>query len=123
MMRRRSLVSMPGSFAVAIAIAAWVLIWTQGVVYPHEATNVQGQPLGIPYPISCCSLQDCRPTIDGEVKETPQGYTLVSTGEFVPHGDRRIKPFPADGKIHVCQQAGNFDSGRILCLLVPPPSF
>jgi hypothetical protein len=111
------------TLAVTTIIAGLVLVGTQGVVWPHEATNVQGQPLGIPYPISCCSLQDCRPTLDGEVKETPKGYTLVSTGEFVPHGDKRIRPFAADGKIHVCQVAGNFKSGRILCLLVPPPSF
>lgn len=117
-----NMISLRGSLAVGLAVGLVYVGWA----YPaltHEATNIQGQPLGIPYPISCCSLQDCRPTIDGEVKETPQGYTLVSTGEFVPHGDKRIKQFPADGKIHVCQQAGNFDSGRILCLLVPPPSF
>jgi len=105
-----------------LAVAALYLAWT----YPalsHEATNIAGQPLGIPYPIACCSLQDCRPTLDGEVKESRDGYTLISTGEFVPHGDTRIRPFAADGKIHVCQVAGNFKSGRILCLLVPPPSF
>lgn len=104
-----------------ISIAAFVMGMSGALA--HEATNVQGQPLGISYPLSCCSLQDCRPTIEGEVKETPEGYTFISTGEFVPHGDSRIRPFPADGKIHVCQVAGNFKTGRILCLLVPPPSF
>jgi hypothetical protein len=111
------------TLAVTAILAGMVLVGATRLVYPHEATNIQGQPLGIPYPGFCCSNRDCRPTIEGEVKETREGYTLVSTGEFVPHGDKRIKPFPADGKIHVCQQAGNFDSGRILCLLVPPPSF
>jgi hypothetical protein len=119
----RNLISIPGTLAVTTILAGLVLVGGTKLVYPHEATNVQGQPLGIPYPISCCSLQDCRPTLDGEVKETREGYLLVSTGELVPHGDKRIKPFAADGKIHVCQVAGNFKSGRILCLLVPPPSF
>lgn len=83
----------------------------------HEATA------SVQYPLICCSNRDCRPTLEGEVKQTPQGYTLTSTGETVPYNDRRIKPFEADGRIHVCQQAGDFDKGRILCLLVPPPSF
>jgi hypothetical protein len=111
--------------AVAVALAVvlvWMPIMTKAA-WPHEATNVQGQPLGIPYPVTCCSLRDCRPTLEGEVKESREGYTLVSTGELVPHGDKRIKPFAADGLIHVCQVAGNFKTGRILCLLVPPPSF
>jgi hypothetical protein len=108
--------------ACALAVVLMFLAWAWPAL-AHEATNIQGQPLGIPYPISCCSLQDCRPTLDGEVKETREGYLLVSTGELVPHGDKRIKPFAADGKIHVCQVAGNFKSGRVLCLLVPPPSF
>lgn len=108
-----------GAFVVALACA----LMLSGEARAHEATTVAGAPLSVAYPMVCCSNRDCRPTAEGEVTETPQGYTLQTTGEVVPYRDRRIKPFHADGKIHVCQQAGDFDKGRILCLLVPPPSF
>lgn len=84
----------------------------------HEATNGGGQPMGWTYPFSCCSNQDCRPARPGEVRETVDGYRLTSTGETVPYGDRRVKDAP-DGAFHVCQQGGDFDHGRVLCLFVP----
>lgn len=70
-------------------------------------------------PPLCCSDRDCRQAGDGEVRETPQGYLLVTTGEVVPYRNYRVKPSP-DGLFHVCQQAGNFDTGRVLCLFAPP---
>lgn len=83
----------------------------------HEA------PTGWSYPSSCCSNQDCRLATPGEVKERPQGYVLESTGEVVPYfGDIRRKDSP-DGSFHVCQQNGDIDHGRILCLFTPPRAY
>jgi hypothetical protein len=111
----------------------WIALWVMAFAGPfivvgvakalaHEAEPTAAQPEGWSYPVSCCSLRDCRATEEGEVIETREGYKLISTGEVVAYGNSRIKPISEDGKIHVCQQGGNFDSGRILCLLVPPPS-
>ena len=82
----------------------------------HEA------PTGWNYPLACCSNRDCKQTADETVKETASGYLLTTTGEVVTYGNRRIKNSP-DGLFHVCQQAGDFDKGRILCLFVPPRAF
>jgi hypothetical protein len=103
-----------------VATACFV---TLAAALAHEAPKTVAQPQGWSYPWQCCSLQDCRPTKEGEVTETRDGYLLTSTGEFVAHGDMRIKELSQDGEIHVCQQAGNFDTGRILCLLTPPRGF
>jgi len=88
----------------------------------HEATNTAGQPLGWSYPLSCCSLTDCRPAASNEVRETANGYRLVTTGEVVPYTDRRVKDSPS-GDFHVCQQGGDFDKGRVLCLFRPARGF
>jgi len=82
----------------------------------HEA------PLGWSYPWACCSNDDCRQAADREVRETSEGYRVTSTGEVVEYGNKRIKDSP-DGLFHVCQQGGDFDKGRVLCLFVPGRSF
>lgn len=84
----------------------------------HEAVNTAGQPLGWTYSFACCSNQDCRPVAADEVRETPEGYLLVKTGEVVGYQDARVKESP-DGTWHVCQVAGDFDAGRILCIYAP----
>jgi len=101
----------------SIVLAAAILSLFAFAALAHEA------PEGWSYPLQCCSLQDCRPTTSGEVKETRDGYLLTSTGEFLAHGDKRIKELSQDGMVHVCQQGGNFDTGRVLCLLTPPNGF
>lgn len=105
----------------------WPIVVVAGgalVVLGHCAdSRAHEAPAGWSYPLMCCSLQDCRPTKKGEVVETSDGYLLTTTGEFVAHGDKRIKELSQDGEIHVCQQAGNFDTGRILCILTPPKGF
>jgi len=101
----------------SVAALTMMAAFMTGEAYPHDA------PAGWSYPLMCCSNQDCKPTLSGEVRETREGYTLTTTGEFVPHGDRRIKFLSQDGEIHICQQGGDFDAGRILCILVPPQSF
>lgn len=115
-MRRRGNRSLGAALAVGGFLAACAVCWMTvlaGEARPHDA------PSGWTYPLLCCSNRDCRQAGDGEVRETAEGYLLVTTGEVVPYLNHRVKPSP-DGLFHVCQQAGNFDSGRVLCLFVPP---
>lgn len=100
-------------FLLTIIILLWFLV---DKLWAHEA------PSGWKYPLVCCSNQDCRQISDINIKETHSGYVLTTTGEVVPYLDRRIKHSP-DDMYHVCQQHGDFDEGRILCLFVPPKSF
>lgn len=99
-----------------VFIGALIFIVIIGTAMAHEATN--GQPLGWTYSFACCSNQDCKPVAAGEVRETPEGYLLVKTGEVVGYQDTRVKESP-DGTFHVCQVAGDFDAGRILCIYAP----
>lgn len=101
---------------LAIASLACLVIAFIGVAMAHKA------PTGWSYPLSCCSNIDCREAKDREVRETADGYVLTSTGEAVAYSDRRVKQSP-DGRFHVCQQGGDFDHGRILCLFAPPRGF
>jgi hypothetical protein len=110
----RAYLMVVGAATTVVIAGVGLFAWLADDSFGHEA------PTGWTYPTMCCSLQDCRPTKKGEVTETRDGYTLTSTGEFVAHGDKRIKELSQDGEIHVCQQAGNFDTGCILCLLTPP---
>ena len=84
----------------------------------HDALPTAAQPNGWTYPWGCCSNQDCRQAATSEVRETPTGYQLATTGEVVGYQDKRIKESPS-GDFHVCQQGGDFDKGRVLCLFAP----
>lgn len=110
-----------GIFA-AFLLALLFLIAGGMTARSHEASTVAGQPLGWNYPLSCCSLKDCRPARSDEVRETSQGYRLSSTGEVVGYLDKRVKDSPS-GDFHVCQQGGDFDNGRVLCLFRPSRGF
>lgn len=110
-----------GIFA-AFLLALLFLIGGGMTARSHEATNTAGQPLGWVYPLSCCSLTDCRPAKQDKVRETSQGYRLSSTGEVVGYLDKRVKQSPS-GDFHVCQQGGDFDKGRVLCLFAPGRNF
>lgn len=110
-----------GIFA-AFLLALLFLIAGGMTARAHEATNTAGEPLGWQYPISCCSLTDCRPAKHDEVRETSEGYRLTSTGEVVGYLDKRVKQSPS-GDFHVCQQGGDFDHGRVLCLFAPGRNF
>lgn len=83
-----------------------------GSAYGHDA------PSGWTYPLICCSSRDCHEVPETAIKEGVGGYELVTTGEIIPYGDKRIKDSP-DGRFHACQQAGDFDKGRVLCLFIP----
>lgn len=116
-MKRTHNHSLPATTALA-AVLVGIAVLMLGILpaRPHQA------PTGWSYPANCCSQRDCRQARDREVREDPNGYVLATTGEVVPYGDRRIKESP-DGLFHVCQQAGDFDKGRILCLFAPPRSY
>lgn len=98
------------------AVLSLALLSLSAPAMGHEA------PKGWRYGYECCSDRDCKPAAEGTVRETANGYLLTTTGETVPYGNRRVKNSP-DGEFHVCQQAGNFDSGRILCIYAPPRAY
>lgn len=102
--------------AIVVVLAALVAAMLIAKSRAHDA------PSGWAYSLACCSNRDCHEIEQGGIKERPEGYTLVVTGEIVPYGDKRIKDSP-DGLFHACQQGGDFDSGRIICLYVPPRGF
>lgn len=114
-----------GWIILLLGIGSWLVVWALTSVllasgaYAHEAPKSVSQPLGWLYPYACCSTIDCRPATEGEVRETPNGYLMSATGEVVPYTDKRVKDSP-DGLFHTCQQGGNFDTGRVLCLFRPP---
>ncbi|HET6409115.1 MAG TPA: hypothetical protein VFG14_14600 [Chthoniobacteraceae bacterium] len=83
----------------------------------HDAKPTASQPLGWAYDYSCCSLADCREVKDSAVKEDSRGFTIVATGELIPHGDKRLKR-SKDEFFHWCSAGGRPDS-KSLCLYVP----
>ena len=100
-----------------LAIVVFLLLLAANI-----AARAHDAPAGWAYPLACCSNRDCHEVPAGGVKEGGAGYTLASSGETVPYGDRRIKDSP-DGLFHACQQGGDVDAGRIICLFVPPRGF
>lgn len=91
------------------------VVTSVGAAEAHEA------PSGWTYPKACCSEMDCRAVSAEAVKERPQGYIIALTGEIVPYSDDRLKDSP-DGEYHWCS-AGGSDSGRTICLFVPPQGY
>ncbi|PWE52138.1 hypothetical protein DEM27_32580 [Metarhizobium album] len=91
-----------------------LLIWS-------SASRAHDAPLGWSYPYECCSGIDCREITEGSVTEGPAGYVLSASGETVPYTDRRVRQSP-DGRFHWCTIGGS-DTGRTLCLFVPPRGF
>jgi hypothetical protein len=108
--------------AVILMAVCGLIFLAVALAQAHEATDVNGQPLGWRYSYSCCSDRDCKPVAVGEVRETPDGYLLLKTGEVVGYQDTRVKESP-DGTFHVCQVAGDFEAGRILCIYAPGRSY
>lgn len=105
---------------IAIVVIIWLFFQFVVPALSHEA------PTGWTYPYACCSNNDCR-EVNGRhhVKVTEgwngdrslYGYTIGTTGEFLPLKDRRVRPSP-DGLWHWCSGAGS-DNGRTICLFVP----
>lgn len=64
-----------------------------------------------PYEPSCCSDRDCAPVPDATVTETPEGFTLNDTGEFVARTSSRVRR-PLNEEYHLCRSP----SGLLLCI-------
>lgn len=103
---------------------AWpfiALIALAGGAEGHDALPTAGKPMGWSYPFSCCSGYDCRAVSEKAIDERQSGFVIVGTGEVIPHTDARLKPSP-DGAYHWCSVAGK-DTGRTICLFVPPRAY
>lgn len=107
---------------IVIAISAAVVLFMGGVALAHDALPTAGQPLGWSYGWECCSLTDCKRMEAADIKETPEGYLVVRTGEVIPYRDYRIKD-SKDEYFHRCAPGADFDNKRSLCLYVPPRLF
>lgn len=92
-----------------------VIVATVKVVFAHDA------PSGWTYPLGCCSDYDCRQVDKSTVRETPEGFVIVATGEIIPMLDRKVRESP-DGEYHWCSTAGSV-TGKTICLFVPPRGY
>lgn len=99
-------------FTLALAVVLALLVAESRA---HDA------PSGWTYPVACCSGYDCREVADAAIRERPEGYVIVATGEVIPMTDRKVRPSP-DGVFHWCSIGGR-DDGRTICLFVPPRAF
>ena len=79
-------------------------------------------PLGWRYGAECCSTIDCWQEKDGAIKETPNGYRVVATGELIPYRDTRIKR-SKDQFFHRCTTTGAPSIDHSICLYVPDRDF
>lgn len=69
---------------------------------------------------SCCSLADCRPTVE---RRSPYGYyEVMIDGVWVIVPPQKIVPISApDGGAHVCaQKAAVPGTGALYCVILPP---
>ena len=110
------------STAAAIILAGIVLVGLNGSAYPHEAIPTATQPLGWTYGWECCSMRDCKELPKDEIKATPIGWKVESTGEVIPYGDKRVKQ-SKDERFHRCARGGDFSLPTSICLYVPDMGF
>jgi hypothetical protein len=101
--------------SLQITVSAALLTILPVGTFVHEA------PTGWSYPKACCSNQDCRQISQAEIWEGPQGYEIAGSGEVLPYSDGRLRESP-DGEYHWCSMNGS-DTGRTICLFVPPMGF
>lgn len=105
----------------------WRILWIMlaiGIamlVYVASA-DAHDAPTGWSYPTSCCSGFDCREEADLAIRETTDGYLVVSTGEVIPYNDIRVRMSP-DGRWHGCWRGAKFDAAPLICLFAPPRGF
>lgn len=98
-------------------------LWLSGLllIALAEISHAHQAPSGWSYATSCCNTVDCREVGSAIIGETKDGYKIKTTGEVIPHNDKRIKDSP-DGKFHWCSKMGRDDTETI-CLYRPPPSY
>ena len=92
---------MPIKPVVAALVAAFLLLgYLAGDAWSHWL-----------YERHCCDVRDCAPVADKIVTETPEGFTLNDTGEFVERGSPKIRK-PINEEYHVCRNP----AGVLLCI-------
>lgn len=101
---------------IAVFVALLWVLWP-GAARAHDALPTAAMPEGWSYPVSCCSLADCRQVPDSAITEGPNGYVINRTGEVIPMTDKKVRMSP-DGLWHWCSKAGLDDSDTI-CLFTP----
>jgi hypothetical protein len=80
--------------------------------FAHQA------PFGWQYDVECCSITNCWQEKGEAIKETPNGYRVVVTGELIPYNDKRIK-HSKDQFFHRCTASGFPLIGETICLYIP----
>lgn len=101
----------------AACVILVAVVFTSAPGFAHEATNVDGQPLGWNYDSSCCGGKDCRP-LKTRVIAGPNGWEVQETGEVIGYDSDRIRD-SRDGLFHRC----HYNNGYTRCLYVPPRGF
>ena len=96
---------MPKIRCVRPALVAGFLLAAIGLAYPHSWC-----------PIECCHDRDCAPYDSKDVAESPEGFMLKSTGEFVRRDSVKFSP---DEDFHLCR----WPSGKIICFFIPNRGF
>lgn len=139
---RNSMIPPGGCLPPSFIIVAFILFGVLCLIiaWPasaHEATSVDGQPLGWKYPWACCSGMDCAPIRASSVQQLPEGYKVTlhkgdhpfATSDTplvyeIPYSDKRIKDSP-DGAYHICIRTPNAASGPLdlLCFYRGPEGF
>jgi hypothetical protein len=72
------------------------------------------------YPRDCCSGQDCRPALTGEIELLQDGrYLVVPTGEIFTRS--QVRP-SFDGNFHRCLYDPSKAVSRTFCVFVPAGS-
>jgi hypothetical protein len=107
---------------LALRLSSAFLFLAVALAQAHEATDVNGQPLGWTYGWECCSGMDCSVSGDRAISEIREGYRVEMTGEVIPYGDKRIKR-SRDEFLHRCTPGGVATAPRSICLYVPDRGF
>jgi hypothetical protein len=108
---RRPSISRRGVLAVTSVLAGIVLIGLHGRAYPHQA------PTGWTFNSRCCGNGDCYPVETDAIRERPDGYHILSTGEVIPYQSTKVLSSP-DGHSYRCSTAGSVQ-GVTYCIYVP----
>jgi len=108
--------------AVILMAVCGLLFLAVALAQAHEATDINGNPLGWLYGYECCSGVDCSVSGDKAISEIPEGYRVEITGEVIPYGDKRIKQ-SRDEFFHRCTPGGVATAPRSICLYVPDRGF
>lgn len=73
-------------------------------------------PTGWAFDQRCCGNGDCYPVETDAIRERPDGYHIISTGEVIPYQSTKILPSP-DGHSYRCSTAGSVQ-GVTYCIYV-----